>query len=456
MSEHLFRSTALDEPPLPPQYVDRLVAAGRASVRRRRAGAVLCVLALLVAGLALALPGRPPSVPAVPPVPAGSPSLPDRIAPYSTLTSTVSRSPGGRAVMLYQFGNGELFNMFQPLALGADRDTYRQLDAAEGRRGIRPWLLSPDGTIAVVTASVDPVDALTLVDLRTGRRRSVPLPSPTGALPLAFSPDGRTLAYAAVPMPPSDPYADVAGEARRTGVLVLVDLDTGRSSTLSGVTPVLAASFSPDGQLLAVQTGPQVRIVDRAGAAVRTVDLPAEHVLTTNAAWSPDGRLLAATGATASPGGPDIIEYHRRIVFADATGAGGPVPDPLAAEEMLGWRAPDRILAQVAAGDGAGELRDLPVTGGPGTVLSRFDPGSTCELGLSSCQAYEIRMATGLLPSLVVRSADADRGPWPRWTTVTVTAVSVLLALLALLVYRWIRGRRRPRRWVDGGATNPW
>ncbi|MDG6107145.1 PD40 domain-containing protein [Dactylosporangium aurantiacum] len=456
MSEQLFRSAALDEPPLPPQYVERLVAAGRASVRRRRAAAVLCVLTVLVAGLALVLPGPRPSVPAVPQGPAGPPSLPERIAPYSTLTSTVSRSPGGRAVMLYQFGSGELFNLFQPLALGADRDTYRQLDAAEGRRGIRPWLLSPDGTTAVVTASVDAVDALTLVDLRTGRRRSVPLPSPAGALPLAFSPDGRTLAYAAVPMPLSDQYADVAGEARRTGVLVLTDLDTGRSSTLSAVTPVFAAAFSPDGQRIAVQTGPQVRIVDRAGTDVRTVELPAEHILTTHAGWSPDGRLLAATGAVASPGGPDVTEYHRRIVFVDATGAGGPVPEPLAAEEMLGWRAPDRVVAQVAAGDGPGELRDLPVAGGPGALLSRFDPGSTCELGLQTCQAFEIRMATGLLPALVVRPADADRGPWPRWTTVTVTAVSAVLALLAFLVYRWIRGRRRPGRWVDGGATNPW
>ncbi|MEV4517679.1 hypothetical protein AB0K00_53065 [Dactylosporangium sp. NPDC049525] len=451
MSEQLFQSVPLDEPPLPAQYVEHVVAAGRASVRRRRAtavaAAVIVALALVAGGLGLLRPA-PALLPAGPD---GSPSLPDRIAPYSSLTAKAGRSPGGRAVMLYQFGSGETINLFQPLALGADRDTYRQLDAAEGKRGIRPWLLSPDGTTAVVTDDREAVAALTLIDLHTGRRRAVPLPAPTGALPLAFSPDGRTLAYSAVPMPMGDQYNDMAGESRATGVLVLVDLDTGRQSTLSAVTPVTAASFAPDGQLVAVQTGRQVQIVDRTGRVARTVDLPAEHILTTHAAWSPDGRLLAATGVTTSSGGPGVIEYHRRIVFVDATGAGGPVPEPIAAEEMLGWRAADRVLAQVAAGSGPGELRDVPLAGGPGTVLSRFDPGMSCEFGLKTCQAYQIRVATGLLPSLVVRPADPDRGPWPVWFTVTVATATVLLAVVVFLLYRRIRRRRRAER-MDAGA----
>lgn len=448
MSEQLFRSAPLDEPPLPAQYVEHLVAAGRASVRRRRVTAAVlavAVLALVAGGLVLVRPGPAPA----PAGPAGSPSLPDRIAPFSPLTATVGRSPGGRAVILYQFGNGEAFNQFQPLALGADRDTYRQLDAAEGKRGIRPWLLSPDGTTAVVTDDREAVAALTLIDLRTGRRRSVPLPAPTGVLPLAYSPDGRTLAYSAVPMPMSDAYNDMAGESRQTGVLVLLDLATGRHSPLSAVTPVVAASFAPDGQQLAVQTGAQVKIVERTGRVVRSVDLPAEHILTTDAAWSPDGRLLAATGATTSSAGPGVIEYHRRIVFLDATGAGGPVPEPIAAEEMLGWRAADRVLAQVAAGDGPGELRDLPLAGGPGTVLSRFDPGTSCEYWTQTCRAYHIRVATGLLPSLVVRPADPDRGPWPAWFIAAATAGTALLGFLVFLVYRRIRRRRGRARAAD-------
>ncbi|GAA1501318.1 hypothetical protein GCM10009827_010170 [Dactylosporangium maewongense] len=440
MSEQLFRSVPLDEPPLPPQYVDTLVARGRRSVRRRRVAAVIAVVAVLAAGLGLLPLVRPVAV--VPAAPGATPSLPDHIAPYSSLTSTVSRSPGGRAIMLYQFGNGELFNQFQPLALGADRDTYRQLDAAEGRRRIRPWLLSPDGTTAVLTDDRIAVDALTLVDLPTGRRRAVPLPAPTGAVPLAFSPDGRTLAYSAVPMPMGDPYNSTLGESRRTGVLTLVDLPTGRHRTLSGVTPVFAASFAPDGQRIAVQTGPQVQIVDLDGTVARTVDLPAEHILTMNAAWSPDGRLLAATGATTSSGGDGVTYYHRRIVFADATGSGS-VPAPVAAEEMLGWRSGDRIVALVSAGEGPGELRDVPLGGGlPGTLLSRFDAGQSCEYGTQTCQAYEIRMATGLLPSLVVRRADPDRGPWPGWFTVTTAGGSVFLVVVVFLLYRRITRRR--------------
>jgi hypothetical protein len=435
MSEQLFRAVPLDEPPLPAHYVEGLVVAGRRSVRRRRAAAV-AVLLLVVA--AVSGIGLLPPAPVVPAGPDATPSLPERIAPYSSLTSTVSRSPGGRAVMLFQFGNGELINQFQPLALGADRDTYRQLDAAEGRRGIRPWLLSPDGTTAALTDDLAAVDALTLVDLRTGRRRPVPLPARSGAVPLAFSPDGRTLAYSAVPTPMRDPYNDMAGESRQTGVLVLVDLATGVARTLSGVTPVFAASFAPDGQRIAVQTGPDVQVVDLDGRVVRTVALPAEHVLTVNAAWSPDGRWLAATGATTSSGGDGVVNYHRRIVFADATGGDASTP-PIAAEEMLGWRSADRVVAQVAAGDGPGEIRDLPLAGGVGTVLSRFDAGTSCEFGMQTCQAYEIRMATGLLPSLVTRRADPDRGPWPGWFTGTVVSAS----LTAVLLGYWLVRRRR-------------
>lgn len=445
MSEQLFRSVPLEEPPLPAQFVEGLVGAGRRSVRRRRVAAVVAVVALVavVAGGAGLLRTGPPA--AVPGGPFGTPSLPSRIAPYSSLTSSASRSPGGRAVMLYQFGNGELFNQFQPLALGADRDTYRQLDAAEGTRGIRPWLLSPDGTTAVVTDDVAEVDALTLVDLTTGRRRSVPLPASTGAVPLAFSPDGRTVAYAAVKLPGGDPYNDMPSEMRRSGVLVLADLATGRVSTLTGVTPVDAASFSPDGARIAVQTGPKIQVVDRTGRVGHTIDPPLEHTLTTNAAWSPDGRLLAVRGSTTSSGGNGIVTYQQRIVFLDATGEGGTVPAPIVAEEMLGWRAADRVLARVAAGDGPGELRDLPVAGGPGTVLSRFDAGSSCEYGTQTCQAYEIRMATGLIPSLVVRPADPDRGPWPGWFTLTVVGGSVLMVAVVSLLVTLIRRRRRRR-----------
>ncbi|MET7422668.1 hypothetical protein [Dactylosporangium sp. NPDC005555] len=453
MSEKLFRSVPLDEPPLPVQYVEGLVTAGRRSVRRRRVAATLAaalavVLVLLVGAGGLVQLVAPPAVPAAPDA---TPSLPDRIAPFSSLTGTVSDSPGGRAVMLYQFGSGELFNQFQPLALGADRDTYRRLDAAEGRRGVRSWQLSPDGTTAVVTDDLVAVDALTLIDLRTGRRRQVMLPAPTGAVPLAFSPDGRTLAYSAVPTPLSDQYNAMPAESRRTGVLVLVDLATGRHRTLSGVTPVFAASFAPDGQRIAVQTGPRVEIVDLDGRVVRSVDLPSEHILTGNAAWSPDGRLLAVTGATTSTGEDGVTSYNRRIVFVDATGE-GTVAAPIAAEEMLGWRSARRVIAQVAAGNGPGEIRDVPLDGGlPGTLLSRFDDGSSCEYGTRTCQAFEIRMATGLLPSLVVRRADPDRGPWPGWFVVTVAGGGVLLVAVAFLVYRRVTRRGGTSR----GAARP-
>ncbi|MET7668366.1 hypothetical protein [Micromonospora luteifusca] len=76
----------------------------------------------------------------------------------------------------------------------------------------------------------------------------------------------------------------------------------------------------------------------------------------------------------------------------------------------------DRVAALVAAGTDRARSATCASAAGPGTVLSRFDAGGTCEYGTQTCQAYEIRMATGLLTTRVTRPADRARGPWPGWS----------------------------------------
>lgn len=71
------------------------------------------------------------------------------------LTSSMRANPAGRAAAIYTYGNGELFDRWQTLVVGADRDSYRRLDGRMTRRHERPGgnsqeLLAPDGSSLVI------------------------------------------------------------------------------------------------------------------------------------------------------------------------------------------------------------------------------------------------------------------------------------------------------------------
>src|SRR5262245_55213350 len=110
-------------------------------------GAVVAVVVVL-------LTSRPGDLPSDDTGPA---ALTDRMAEYSLVTGTVSSSPPGRAVALYQHGWGVEF-LDDPHAevLGADGDVYRWVDEADNRAdGLSqgdpgPMLLAPDGDQAAV------------------------------------------------------------------------------------------------------------------------------------------------------------------------------------------------------------------------------------------------------------------------------------------------------------------
>jgi hypothetical protein len=442
-------------PPTPAGYLDTVLARGRRSVRRRRVGAAAAWAAVLLAVAVLVVPGgsRPATPdgpgPATPGAPLHRPGLPDRLAGYSSLTSTVSKSPPGRAIALYGYGNGELFDMFQSLVVGADSNAYRILDAMQ-ERGRPSALLAPDGTAVLLGDDRGATGDLLLVDLSTGRRRSIPLGGPVGVRLLAWSADGRYVAYSAAPLPAPDGNGDFVEHAvARTGTLRLLDLSTGRSSEVPAAKPAWTAAFAPDGRRLAVQIGQEAHLLDLEGRESGRVSIPAGRELAANVGWSPDGRFLATVPWAAEDGPAGGSTSHDTFLWrADDLGfvpvGGGSPPAPVGnIVRLLGWRSAGTVVVAATNGSGQLSLVEVPLDGGGRRTLTRFDTGRTCELGLQHCQVFDLQLATGLLPEVTVRHAGRpQRGPWP----VALTAgVAVAGAGVALLLWRVTRAARRRR-----------
>jgi hypothetical protein len=441
-----------DAPPAP--ALGPLLHTARRSVRRRRWTAV-AVMLLTVIALVGAVQQYPHHrlAPASPP--SGTPTLPDTIAGYSALTAKVSRAPGGRAILIYEFGNGELINMFQPIALGADADTYRQIDAAETGRGYRPWLLSPDGTFVVMSEPSALTRQLTIVDLVKGGTRSVSLPEPVALTLLAISPDSRRVAYASVPTLSADGAAanGISQDTARYGTLAVTDLSTGATVRFPQFQPVEAVAFAPDGRQLAVQTKLETWIATVDGHSVRRVPMPPGRGIAPRVAWSPDGALLATIGwgtdtwqnlenKTETVYRPEYTDTSILFVSATAQAAGPAVVigKAIPQGELLGWRSADRVL--MVDGYEAAIFTEVPVDGSPGRVISRVDPRHSCELTMQKCATFEIRAATGLLLSAEPRAAGApDRGPWPPWFVAAVLGVLLVVVAIWLLIRRRMRAR---------------
>ncbi|GGM34898.1 RNA polymerase sigma factor [Dactylosporangium sucinum] len=105
---------------------------------------------------------------------------------------------------------------------------------------------------------------------------------------------------------------------------------------------------------------------------------------------------------------------------------------------LLGWRSATTLVALTLPMG----LSSIDLGTGARERLTRFDTGSTCELGMQTCQVFDLQLATGLLADVTVRRASSpDRGPWPFALTIPVTVV-----LLGATFLLWRRAMRRLRR----------
>ena len=403
------------------------------------------------AALVVVLTGLPGSASPAP----GAAAVPERLAGYSLLTGSVSDSPPGAAVALFQHGFGaEFLDSPQAVVLGAGGEVYRRVDAAEDRAGAEtqgdpaPMLLSPDGTLVAVgdhdTADPDVV----VVDLETGRTTAHPLPSGRSVLPVAWSRDGRTLAHLLSPAP-TDPYT---GE-RIAGSVGVLDLGDDTTDVLPD-DDATAVAFSPDATQLVIEhagayftDGPRLSVVDLASGAQR--DLRADGVLAGPAAWSPDGELIATT--TLEPSGAPIGVADpgkpTGLAFVDASGRDRELPAPV----QLALSGPGRVLGWTDAG-GVLVLLDVagydPCCGPEASTLSAVPLDGTeprTLMRISDLQAHgvgRVQLASATVGDLrVVSPTDVDRGRWPLpWRG----GLALLVGLVAWLVSRAVLRRTDP------------
>lgn len=445
------QSTA-EEPVLPADFAEATLARARRSVRRRRiAGTVgtATLVLLLVATIAVVpWPGREPDqTPAEP----TTPSLPEIFPELSIFTSRAVDDPAGPAIALYGYGDVE--GPFQTLVAGAERDTYRRVDTAEA---VSPdVLLSPDGRYVLYFRASRGTDEFRLLDLTTGRsevRHSVEWISYLDATIslLAWSPDGRYVAYA-VPHPPvTDGQWEVVMRGnvplRDVAILDVVN-DTNVLFPLN--TPVFGAAFSPDSQRVAVLGDPESPIISVDGIQVGTWPAPdmsgRQWDAVLSLAWSPDGTLLAVS--------------HMPILFVDMAGTGQTVSTRVAGG-VLGWRSPTSIVVRtsvdedLARGDrGVDAVVEVSIVDGSETVLSRFPRVANCTF-TGRCKLWGIQLATKLLPRAGIRPSNPDRGPWAAVVPagLIVAAVLIAVALVALVVWRH-RARRRSASHRVGAAS---
>jgi hypothetical protein len=328
------------------------------------------------------------------------------------------------------------------------------VDVAEDRAGPEtqgdpaPMLLSPDGTRVAVGAHDTDRPDVAILELASGRVQEHPVPAGRSVLPVAWSSDGRRLAYLGNPEA-TNPH----GGGPLTGDVGLLDLISGEATALDGATEVSTAAFSPDGREVAVQhVGGALDVLPVDGGPGRTLAPPPGFRLAGPDAWSPDGALIAVwRNSSRCPGlgsdPPPACASDEVLSFVDATGRDGPTPGPLtrgtvAPGYVLGWTAADRLVVLVPepiADTGDPEeyrVLDVPLGGGEPRQLSALPTGG------GNYRVGTFYLAGGLLPELEVRAAgDPDRGRWPLWLRLTVAlAVAWGAAGTASLVSR--RARR--------------
>lgn len=107
-------------------------------------------------------------------------------------TAPVSTDPPGRAIVLFVRGG-------QKVVLATDGVSFRRLDVADENQAA---LLSPDGRAVVLSDPTATTGRVDVVDLGTGAVTRYAIADPLALRPLAWSPDGRRVAFATQVAPP--------------------------------------------------------------------------------------------------------------------------------------------------------------------------------------------------------------------------------------------------------------
>lgn len=220
-------------------------------------------------------------------------------------------------------------------------------------------LLSPAGNRLAWSDTM-----LRVHDIRAGKTRSYHLPylglystgsdgNGPSSLPLAWSPDGRSIAIAQLKLVwyavPGGANADVHWME-----LAVLDLDTGEYrgiTTASGkFTSGFAVAFSPDGQRIAFQSGDQLSVVDLNGAVKSTTTLPKGALLAGKAAWTPNGVGIAIAVPTkcCDRAADDwIVRLANPETGSLAAGSPFPIVRHAVAIRVVGWSGPTEPVAVV-------------------------------------------------------------------------------------------------------------
>jgi hypothetical protein len=397
--------------------------------RRNRLSAIAAATAVLVVLVLTVIPAGMAAIEAPPPAASGSePSLPDRLAFPPAFWPEVSADPAGPASLVF---GGQGFAVDRPgrlrenegdfAVVGATSDVYRMLRVTgyEAHAG-EDVLLSPAGGQLAIPSGMSGGPAI--LDLTTGRQTHLSAFTANDYVtPLAWSPDGRTLAVEVV-----------FGEDTRIG---LVDVPDGSFRTMSGVARDsyergFAVAFAADGQRWAYQDDGYVVIASLEPKLLERVPL--------------DGGWLAGKGAFAPDGivTLKIADGQWRLGGSRQWTVGGL---DLAAVRLIGWTGGQPVVVVYKKEPGA-PASDRPVTAYQ--AVHSIEVWRLTETGhdvllTAPHNLMSIDVADTVLASGRVRIADPP-------TTGIGTVLAVALPVLVVAVVGW-----RLRRRLSSGRTRP-